>query len=92
MYLHPPKTQLQEVLYELLNKNSINVRQMMDDTGILNIKARISDLRLVYNVGIDTEMIDQKNKHGRKCRFGSWKLTDKKNALLTYYKLQEKVC
>jgi hypothetical protein len=66
---------------------------MMADTGILNIKARISDLRLKYNLSIDTEMVKVQNKYGRKVSFGQWKLTDKETALLTYNKLQEnKVC
>ena len=89
MTLNNPLTQLQEVLYELLSKESISVKQMMADTGILNIKARISDLRLKYNLSIDTEMVKVQNKYGRKVSFGQWKLTDKENALLTYKKLQQ---
>jgi hypothetical protein len=89
MILKSPLTQLQEVLYELLSKESISVKQMMADTGILNIKARISDLRLKYNLSIDTEMVKVQNKYGRKVSFGQWRLTDKETALLTYKKLQE---
>ena len=89
MTLNNPLTQLQEVLYELLSKESISVKQMMADTGILNIKARISDLRLKYNLSIDTEMVKVQNKYGRKVSFGQWRLTDKETALLTYKKLQE---
>ena len=88
MKLKSPLTQLQEVLYELLKNDSITVRQMIFDTGILNIKARIHDLRLKYNLEIETEMVKHKNKYGRKCVFGQWKLTDKKTALTTYKKLQ----
>ena len=62
MKLKSPLTQLQEVLYELLKNDSITVRQMIFDTGILNIKARIHDLRLKYNLEIETEMVKHKNK------------------------------
>ncbi len=42
-----PQNQLQEVLYKLLTNQTISVRQMMADTGILHPKARILDLRRI---------------------------------------------
>jgi len=62
---------------------------MIFDTGILNIKARISDLRLKYNLDIETEMVKHENKYGRKCVFGQWKLTNKETAYELYLKLQK---
>ena len=88
MILKSPLTQLQEVLYELLTNDFISVRQILSETGILNPKARISELRLDHNLSIETEMVKVENKYGRKVSFGQWRLTDKETALLTYKKLQ----
>ena len=88
MILKSPLTQLQEVLYELLTNDFISVRKILSDTGILNPKARISELRLDHNLSIETEMVKVLNKYGRKVSFGQWKLTDKETALTTYKKLQ----
>lgn len=87
--LIPPTNQKQEVLYCLLTNDNINVRQMMADTGILNIKARISELRLQHHLPIQTEMIKVQNKFQRSVKFGSWSLTDKTKALQTYLKMIE---
>ena len=89
MILKSPLTQLQEVLYELLTNDFISVRQILSDTGILNPKARISELRLDHKLSIETEMVKVLNKYGRKVSFGQWKLTDKETAYELYLKLQE---
>jgi hypothetical protein len=68
-----PNSQLQEVFRELLLNDFISVRQMMADTGILNIKARISELRRI-GLPIATDMVSVTNKYGRSARFGQWHL------------------
>lgn len=45
MKLQPPKNQTAEVLYELLTNACINRRDILINTGILNVTARISDIR-----------------------------------------------
>ena len=88
--LPQPKSQLQEVLCELILNKAISVRQMMADTGILNIKARILDLRRI-GLEIDTEMIKVQNKYGRSAKFGQWSIPEssKEKARLTYLKMIE---
>lgn len=84
-----PNSQLQETLYELIKNPSITVRQMMAETGMLNVKARISNLRLIYNLPIETEMIKVKNKYGRTSRFGQWSIPkeSKESSIEAYLKL-----
>ncbi len=43
--LPKPTKQIEEVLYYLIKRHSINRKQMMLDTGILNVTARIANLR-----------------------------------------------
>ncbi len=74
--MHNPETQMQEVLYELLSNKKITVRQMMADTGILNLSARISNLRLIYHIDIETTEIETKNKFDRKIFYGEWTIDD----------------
>ena len=85
--LPKPKTQVTEVLYMLLTRESINVRQMMFDTGILNLTARISDLRTKYNIDIICQDIKTKNKFERKISYGQWTLSDKEHAKEVYLKI-----
>lgn len=79
-----PTTQMNEVLYMLLKRNSINVKQMMFDTGILNLTARISDLRIKHNLNIECETINTTNKFGRSIKYGKCVLTDKETGLKIY--------
>jgi len=78
-----PKTQLSETLYYLLNRDSINRKQMLFDTGILNLTARISDLRGL-NLDINCVKIKTTNKFERKIEYGKWLLADKKKGLQIY--------
>ncbi len=84
-----PQNQLQEVLYELLTNQTISVRQMMADTGILHPKARILDLRRI-GLNIETEMVKVRNKYGRSAKFGQWSIPqdEKEKATNLYLKLQ----
>ena len=84
-----PTTQLQEVLYELINRFSIDHKSMILSCGVLNLTACISDLRIL-NVPIETIKITSVNKFGRKVIYGRWKLIDKKIASEIYIKMFER--
>ena len=85
--LPQPKTQVTEVLFMLLTRDSINVRQMMLDTGILNLTARISDLRNKYYIDVICHDINTKNKFERKIKYGKWILADKEHAKEVYLEI-----
>lgn len=87
MNLNYPKNQLSEVLYELLTNEIITFKSNFEATGILNLSARISDLRLNYGLEIPCIEIEAKNKHGRKISYGSWKLIDKDKGRIVYSKI-----
>ena len=88
--LKTPNSQLTEVLYYLLKRKSISFRQIFFDTGILNLSARLSDLKLYYDLPIKLNKIKTTNKFGRAVVFGNWKLKDKELGLKVYNKLLEK--
>lgn len=71
MNLPKPKKQKCEVLYELLNCDRAGRRYIMTMTGILNVPARILDLRR-DGVNIICEKVETTNKHGRKISYGEW--------------------
>lgn len=81
-----PTNQEQEVLYELLTRKHIDRKGMLFYTGILNLTARISDLR-GHNIAIHTEEIRTRNKFGRKIKYAHWSLIDKNDARLKYLKM-----
>ncbi len=91
MKLTKPKNQNAEVLYELLNNKSINRRDMLLSTGILNVPARISDLRNKKNVSIICRKIETKNKHGRTIKYGEWLIPkfDIQNAKKIYFDINK---
>ncbi len=62
---------------------------MMLDTGILNVTARIANLRNAYNLIIDCEMFPVRNKFGRPIKYGLWRLEDKAKGIELYKKLQK---
>jgi hypothetical protein len=74
-----PKNQLAEVLYLLLTQKSITVKSAMNDIGILNLSARISDLRIKHNLIIECRKINTKNKFGRDISYGNFFLVTKKS-------------
>ncbi len=51
----------------------------MNDIGILNLSARISDLRLKHNLIIECRKINTKNKFGRDISYGNFFLITKKS-------------
>lgn len=88
--LPSPKKQIEEVLYYLIKRHNINRRQMMLDTGILNLTARISDLRNKYNINIECSMLPIKNKFGRSIKYGLFRLQNKEEGIELYKKIQKK--
>lgn len=89
-FIGKPKNQSTEILYELLSSNGrISFRQMFLSTGIIGISQRISDLRRNGLQIICVEM-NGKNKHGRKCSWGTWSIKgEEKKALEVYNKINK---
>ena len=82
-----PTSQLTEVLFYLLKRNSITFKQIHFDCGILNLSARISDLRNEHLLDIPCKKMETINKFGRNISYGSWSLTNKEKGLKVYNKL-----
>jgi hypothetical protein len=84
-----PKNQLAEVLYELLTNNKITFKSVFFATGIINMGARISDLRLDYALIIPCTWIKTENKFGRSIRYGSWSLENKELGIEVYNRINK---
>lgn len=91
MKLSTPKNQTAEVLFELLTNKSINRRDMMLNTGILNLTARFANIRNKYGINVFCRKIETTNKHGRTIKYGEWLIPklDRKKAKETYCKLNK---
>lgn len=87
--LKKPKTQLQEVLYYLL-EGIATTRTHFVNMGVLNPTARMATLRHKYGIIIDAPPIEVTNKHNRKIKFADWKIINRKHAIEVYEKLTEK--
>lgn len=89
--LQRPKTQKAEILFELLNHNSINHQDIFNHTGILSPTARISDLRTKHQLNIKMENVKTKNKHGRNVRFGRWSIPteEREKAIQVYLEINK---
>ena len=83
-----PESQMQEVLYELINRIAIDRRTMMLSCGVWNLTARISNLR---NKGLKiiSNKIQSVNKYGREIEFVQYSLEEKKEAIKTYLEMKE---
>lgn len=83
--LPQPKTQTAEVLYEFLHSDSLTRSDFFKSTHILNVTARIADLRKL-GLNIICEHKNVQNKFGRKVSFGAWSLAkeDKEKAVKIY--------
>lgn len=88
--LTKPVTQKAEVLYELLTQDSITRMYMFQVTGILNLTARIANLRINDDLDIVCENVDIRNKHGRIVTYGKWNLPDKEKGFEVYQKINTK--
>lgn len=87
MNLATPKNQTAEVLYYLLICDKIDFSYIYLNTRILNLSARISNLRLDYGLEIPCVEVETKNKFGRKISFGTWSLKDKEQGRIIYSKI-----
>ena len=74
MKLSKPVNQTAEVLYLLLKNKSITRKTAILDTGILNVSARIADLRNKHNINVICTKISTTNKFGRNINYGSWSI------------------
>lgn len=85
MNLPPPTNQTAEVLNLLITKKTITRQSVFQDTGILNLTARLSDLR---NAGLKIicEAVQVQNKFGRKIQYGKWKIEGDEHEVIKLYK------
>lgn len=83
-----PESQIQEVLFELINRLFISRRIMMLSCGVLNLTAIISELR---NKGfnIASDQVKSINKYGREASSVRYRLEDKKEAAKLYKQMKE---
>lgn len=87
MNLENPKNQTAEVLYMLLKEDFITFKYSFEMSGMINLSARISNLRLDHELEIPCVQIKTTNKFGRPIRCGSWSLTNKEIGLEVYNKI-----
>lgn len=83
-----PESQLQEVLYELINRFTIDRRSMMLSANIWNLPARILDLRN-HGVSIESNICTGTNKYGREIEYVTYSLINKAEARDIYLRLKE---
>lgn len=84
-----PQSQIQEVLFELIKRINIDRRQMMLSCGVLNLPDQIMKLRRRHNLTIELSKVKTENKFGREIEFGRYTLKNKKEASVTYLKIQQ---
>lgn len=87
--LENPKNQKAEVLFLLIERELVTYYSIFKDTGIINLSARISDLRLDHNLPIPCTFVKAVNKFGRNMRYGSWKLLNKELGIEIYKKINK---
>lgn len=85
MKLTKPLNQTAEVLYELLNNTFITRKDIFNETGILNVTARITNLRS-KGLTVPCKLIKVINKHGREVSYGQWGLGGEEKKALEIYK------
>lgn len=83
-----PESQVQEVLYELINRLFIDRKTMMLSSNVLNLTANISVLRS-KGLNIKTNNILSTNKYNREVTFARYSLQNKKEAVKIYLQLKE---
>lgn len=91
MKINKPTNQRAEVLYLLIKHDCINRRDVLLDTGILNVTARIANLRNSHQIAIDCKRIETKNKFGRKISYGQWSISKRICALTNVLKIYNKI-
>lgn len=83
-----PESQVQEVLFELINRLFIDRKTMMLSCNVYNLTARISNLRS-KGLQIVTNEVLSKNKYNREVKFAQYSLENKKEAVRVYLKMKE---
>ena len=86
--LQLPESQTQEVLYELISRLFIDRKTMMLSSGVMNLTARISELRMRQLKIVSNEIVTL-NKFGREIKYVQYSLEDKKAAVSVYIKMKE---
>ena len=84
--LPQPKTATQEVLLSLILQGSVSI---FDFAWMSGFRTRISNLKLVYNLNIDTEKLKKINKFGNHYTYCKHNLPDgeKQNAIDLYLEI-----
>lgn len=88
--LTSPVNQMSEVLYELITRDNITRMEFFQSTGILNVTARIANLRIKHDLDIVCKDINIRNKHGRVVTYGQWSLPDKEKGKEVYLQINIK--
>lgn len=89
MELNKPKNQNAEVLYLLIKRIWITRLTVITDLGILNVTARIANLRIKYGIDVKCKKISTINKHGREIKYGAWFVENKENLIEQYNKINK---
>lgn len=79
-----PLTNTQEVLYTLIKKGSVSI---FDYPYLSGFRTRVSDLKLKYNLSIETIKAQRTNKFGNVYTYAIHKLKDKEHAKEVYKSL-----
>jgi len=84
-----PKTATQEVLLSLILQGSVSI---FDFAWMSGFRTRISNLKLDYNLNIETEKLKKKNKFGNTYVYCNHILreNEKQNAIDFYYEMWTK--
>lgn len=89
--LAKPSNQTAEILFELINKINVSRSELHTLTGVLNVTAIISILRLDWGIDVRCDMKETKNKHGSVVRYGVYRLNpeDKEFVLISYNRINK---
>jgi hypothetical protein len=82
--MNKPLNQTAEVLFELIQKKNVSRMMFFKNTGILNVTARIAELRIDYGIEIRCKKVSAMNKHGRTIKYGVWSLSDIERCIEVY--------
>jgi hypothetical protein len=85
-----PKTQLTEVLYELIThtKHGCSTSYFVSSCFVLNPQDNVMRLRRM-GLDVDCNLLKLKNKYGRPIKYGVYKITDVSKAVELYKKLTD---
>lgn len=85
--LTPPESQIQEVLFNLINRLHIDRRSMMLSCNVWNLPDNIMKLRR-KGLNITSTEKTSKNKYGREIKFVHYSLQNKKEASIVYAEMK----